>query len=95
MSVLNIKTNEIKMVNSDFDTIINRYNTLVSSFYQRINAIEEKTNEWSGNDAQRFIEMINKNKILYENLGKVLKSYSNCLNSIVVDIDRLVKVNKL
>ena len=95
MSILKAKTNELKMVNNDFQMIIRRYNSLVTSFYKRINDVNDKTNEWSGSDAKHFIDTINKNKTLYDNLGKTMTNYSNCLNSLVEDIDNLVKIDNI
>lgn len=95
MSVLKAKTNELKMVNNDFQTIIRRYNSLVTSFYKRINDVKDKTDEWSGSDAIHFIDTINKNKVLYDKVGKTMTEYSNCLNSLAEDINNLVKIDKI
>lgn len=95
MSLLKVNTTEITEISKEIMELSYKYNELVNRYYQRINGINGKTNEWSGEDATHFINTINKERNIYDTVGKVMREYSIQLDGYVKTIEDLVKLNSV
>lgn len=92
MSLIKANTNNLDDISKEIMTLSNKYDELITMFYQRVNGIKTKTFEWAGSDADNFINLVNKDKIVYEIIGKTLKQYSLELDSISNEINNLIKL---
>ena len=72
-----------------------RYDNQVSNFYERINQINRKTNEWIGPDVEKYIAAVNSSKISYELIGKIIKKYGEILVKNAQTINTVGELNKL
>jgi len=95
MSLIKANTNNLKNISKEIMDLSYKYNDLVNRFYQRINGINGKTNEWAGSDAINFIETINREKNIYETIGKTMREYSIQLDAFTKKIDDLIKLNSI
>ena len=66
MSLLKVNTIELQEISKELMELSSKYNDLVTKYYQRINGINGKTNEWAGTDAMNFINTVNKEKHIYK-----------------------------
>lgn len=95
MAYVKINTKEIVDLCKELATLSSKYNNKLTSFYERINAIDGKTNEWTGEDAKKYISSINTNKKAYELIGTTLRQYSDLLTEYATNVDLLCSVNKI
>ena len=95
MSLVKANIDNLQVMSKDIMDLSVKYNNLVDKFYKRINGINSKTFEWSGSDAEFFISSINKERAVYETIGKVLREYSLELNEISKNITELIKLNTM
>jgi uncharacterized protein YukE len=95
MSLIKVNINNLSDISKEIMDLSYKYNDLVDRFYQRVNGINGKTNEWRGLDAQRFIDTINKEKIIYETISKTFKDYSIKLDEYNKKIEELIKLNSI
>lgn len=64
MAYVKINTKKRQSICKELATLSSKYNNKLTSFYERINAIDGKTNEWTGEDTKKYISNINNNKKL-------------------------------
>lgn len=95
MSLIKANVENLQVLSKEIMDVSVKYNNLVDRFYKRINGINTKTFEWIGTDAEYFINSINKEKSVYETMGKVLREYSLELDDISKSIDDLIKLNSI
>lgn len=95
MSLLKVNTIELQEISKELMELSSKYNDLVTKYYQRINGINGKTNEWAGTDAMNFINTVNKEKHIYDTVGKVMREYSVQINGYVKSVEDLVKLNSI
>ncbi len=95
MSLIKVNTDSLKEISKEIRDLSYKYNDLVNRYYQRINGINGKTNEWRGEDAERFIYIINKEKVVYETVGKAFQDYSIKLDGFSKTIEDLIKLNSI
>ena len=95
MSLLKVNTTELHEISKEIMELSYKYNEIVNKYYQRINGINGKTNEWSGEDANHFIDTINKEKDIYQTVGKIMRDYSIQLDGYVKTVEELVKLNSI
>ncbi len=95
MSLLRVNTTELHEISKELMELSYKYNDLVNKYYQRINGINGKTNEWAGSDATNFINTVNKEKNIYETVGKTMREYSVQLEGYTKTVEDLIKLNSL
>ena len=95
MSLVKVDVENLRTMSKDIMDLSVKYNNLVDKFYKRINGINSKTFEWTGSDSEYFVNFINKEKPIYDTIGKVLRDYSLELDKITKTIDDLIKLNTM
>lgn len=88
MSTINVDIEKIKESGQDIEDLAFDFIELINKFYNRINMIPTKSNEWVGNSSKEFVRlcMLEKsNYIMYGNaikeLGVSLINYSEKLEN--------------
>ncbi len=95
MSLLRTNVDNLQSISRELMELSKKYNDLVDQFYRRINGINGRTNEWFGEDADYFINSINKERNVYQTIGRVMRDYSIDLDSFSKSIDDLSKLDSM
>lgn len=85
MASVSIDTVKLRECGNDVMQLSANLNEVLNELYKRIDSMPEKTLEWTGSSAQRFVQKVDVEKIEYLKLKQIIYDYGKYL---VVAADR-------
>lgn len=95
MENINIDTQKIRECGQDMMNLSVELNEIITAMFDHINTLNNKTGEWKGNSATRFIEYAGVDKIQYLKMkeaiyqsGKYLTTYADSMERVINEVRR-------
>lgn len=91
MSTINVNIEKIKDSGQDIKNLSFEFNNLINGFYNRINLIPIKTNEWIGKNSKEFVRLCMLEKGTYIKYGNSLKELGESLIKYSEELEGIKK----
>lgn len=77
MANIDCDTKKIKSCGEDIITLSNEFYQLIETLFKRIDSINKIDEGWHGEDANKYVETVLKDKDIYTQFYEQLKDYGN------------------
>lgn len=77
MANINCDTKKIKSCGEDIITLSDDFNQLIETLFKRIDSINKIDDGWHGEDANRYVDTVLKDKDIYVQFYEQLKDYGS------------------
>lgn len=85
MASVNVDTVKLRECGNDVMQLSAHLNEVLNELYKRIDSMPEKTLEWTGNSAERFVQKLDMEKREYLKLKQIIYEYGK---HMVIAADR-------
>ncbi len=94
MANIDCDTKKIKSCGEDIITLSEEFNQLIETLFKRIDSINKIDDGWHGLDADRYVNMVLKDKDIYTLFYEQLKDYGNKYIKAAEIIDNTIRKDK-
>lgn len=91
MSTINVNIEKVKESGKDLKELSFEFNNLINDFYNRINLIPVKTNEWTGKSSTEFVRLCMLERGTYIKYGNNLKELGESLIKYSEELEGIKK----
>lgn len=91
MSTINVDIEKVKESGQDIKDLAFDFIELINEFYNRINMIPTKSNEWIGNSSKEFVNLCMLEKSNYIKYGNAIKELGICLINFSEELENRKK----
>lgn len=84
--ITKIDTREIEQIAKDLKQLADDYNSLITSFFKRMNEVTTITKEWVGNQANFYFDKVFQDKMMYIEYGNMLRNIPTKLDNDLISI---------
>lgn len=94
MANINCDTKKIKNCGEDIITLSDDFNQLIDTLFKRIDSINKVDDGWHGEDADKYVTTVLKDKEIYTLFYNQLKEYGNTYIKAAEILDNTIKKDK-
>lgn len=87
--MIKIDISKVKDCTNEIDVLIGKYKENINSVFYELNL---SSKYWIGEDNEKFIEIIDKQKLEYDNLIEEIKDLKKYVNNVSSSYDKAKKV---
>lgn len=94
MANIDCDTKKIKSCGEDIVTLSDEFNQLIETLFKRIDNINKIDDGWHGEDANKYVETVLKDKDIYTTFYEQLKDYGNKYIKAAEILETAIKKDK-